>query len=296
MKKFKIVLSVLLAICSLAFADEHTLKNVPKGFTGTYYPVALEMMLGDSMEYEKSLNTIAPTNYEFFMLRDDICYTTLYFADGYAVKAKDIEKWSFVDNKNGKFILDENGCSYRKISDDSSYEGYKIFCNYTLSILFRDAIKNKNISIKDDTVTINGKTYTMNPARTYSSKSFIVSFNNGAYFLIKDGLGAKITTGISSGHWMSDPSDKVVDEIPLFFWHDSEYPKIDIETYNMSKKDLRLLRNIFYAKHGYIFKSEDLKNIFESFEWYKPNTKFTEDEFLDYEKIVIEKILKEEKK
>lgn len=39
----------------------------------------------------------------------------------------------------------------------------------------------------------------------------------------------------------------------------------------LSKDELRLLRNIIYAKHGKIFKSSDLSNYFSKyFEWYKP--------------------------
>lgn len=38
----------------------------------------------------------------------------------------------------------------------------------------------------------------------------------------------------------------------------------------MSKNDLRILRNWLYAKHGYIFKSADLRNYFNNMSWYAP--------------------------
>lgn len=38
----------------------------------------------------------------------------------------------------------------------------------------------------------------------------------------------------------------------------------------LSKNDLRILRNMIYAKHGYKFKSDDLKEFFRKFSWYKP--------------------------
>lgn len=37
-----------------------------------------------------------------------------------------------------------------------------------------------------------------------------------------------------------------------------------------SKDDLRIMRNWIYARHGYIFKSQDLKNYFSQFSWYNP--------------------------
>lgn len=39
---------------------------------------------------------------------------------------------------------------------------------------------------------------------------------------------------------------------------------------SLSKSQLRILRNEIYARHGYIFKSADLKAYFGRYEWYKP--------------------------
>jgi hypothetical protein len=44
---------------------------------------------------------------------------------------------------------------------------------------------------------------------------------------------------------------------------------------NMSRRDLRLLRNTIYARHGYAFKSEMLSEYFWATEWYKEDPKFT---------------------
>lgn len=45
-------------------------------------------------------------------------------------------------------------------------------------------------------------------------------------------------------------------------------------TYNdirsLNKSQLRILRNEIYARHGYIFKSADLKAHFSKYPWYKP--------------------------
>ena len=38
----------------------------------------------------------------------------------------------------------------------------------------------------------------------------------------------------------------------------------------MSKSDLRILRNWIFAKHGYIFKSKDLRKYFSNKSWYTP--------------------------
>ena len=41
------------------------------------------------------------------------------------------------------------------------------------------------------------------------------------------------------------------------------------ELQNLSKSQLRILRNAFYAREGYDFKSADLRELFSQFDWYK---------------------------
>lgn len=45
----------------------------------------------------------------------------------------------------------------------------------------------------------------------------------------------------------------------------------------MSSSDLRLIRNEIYARHGYIFKSSDLKEYFSQFSWYEPRSRDVSD-------------------
>jgi hypothetical protein len=48
--------------------------------------------------------------------------------------------------------------------------------------------------------------------------------------------------------------------------------KIDsIEISQMTVENLRLLRNEIFARHGYIFKSQELTEYFSKFDWYQPN-------------------------
>ena len=71
---------------------------------------------------------------------------------------------------------------------------------------------------------------------------------------------------------------------------ESELKYMDAET-------LRFGRNEIYAKHGLIFKSEDLREHFESFDWYKGTVDDAEKiELNEYEKANIELIRKMEEK
>lgn len=62
-----------------------------------------------------------------------------------------------------------------------------------------------------------------------------------------------------------------------------------------TKDELRIMRNAFYARHGYVFKSTDLKDYFAGMEWYRPNYLFTEDMLTIDERKNIELIMREEK-
>lgn len=291
---------IILTIISLFFAmhlfaeSEFKLKNVPKDFIGTYVPVMLEVLVEDYMSYEKALNTIAPSHYDILLLQEDICYSQVRFSDGYAVQSKDFEKWSFVENGNEKFILDENGLSYRKISNKYGEEGYTAFKNNILSIIFVDVLDNKNISIKDGLIKIYDKEYKFFLYPSYTDDYGAICLSN-SYILKIEGLSANIYATERVGHWENKRTNEIVQTIPLFYWNDKNFNELELYKYENSKKDLRLLRNLIYAKHGYKFKSEDLKEIFSAFDWYKENPNFSEDDFSYYEKHLIEKIQQYEK-
>lgn len=56
----------------------------------------------------------------------------------------------------------------------------------------------------------------------------------------------------------------------------------DIETF--SKRDLRILRNMIYAKHGRPFKSAILQQYFGRMAWYKSDPKYTDDSLTDVDR------------
>lgn len=83
------------------------------------------------------------------------------------------------------------------------------------------------------------------------------------------------------------------DEMSYFYFQDLGDKIIDKRfLLSMTKEQLRLFRNMFYAKHGYIFKDEYLRDYFNSIEGfeYKMNSKFSEVDFNEIEKKNIENI------
>lgn len=62
----------------------------------------------------------------------------------------------------------------------------------------------------------------------------------------------------------------------------------DLQLGVLSKAELKLFRNLFYAKKGYIFPDEELGKYYSKFEWYHPATK--EVTFTDLEQSAINRI------
>lgn len=57
---------------------------------------------------------------------------------------------------------------------------------------------------------------------------------------------------------------------------------------SLSARDLTYLRNSVYAKHGYVFKSQELNNYFKQFGWYHPNPNVTDAALNSTEKANVE--------
>ena len=289
----KFVLSIIcLFFVSGLYANEHELKNVPKDFIGTYMPVQMEMLLKEYMSYEEALSTIAESSYDILSLEENICYSQVRFSDGYAVLASNFEKWSFVKRGDERFILDENGLSYHRISPKKN--DYDAYAEKVLSIIFVDAIHNKNISISGSNVTIYGKQYHFDLYPSYVDDPGAL-YLSGCVLKI-EGLGANIYTTESTGKWTSRRTNKIIHSIPLFYWDDEYYINLNASKYRNSKNDLKLLRNLIYAKNGYKFTTEELKNIFSDFDWYKPSNSFSEDSLSNHEKNLLKTIKEYESK
>lgn len=69
----------------------------------------------------------------------------------------------------------------------------------------------------------------------------------------------------------------------------SEYIS-DFDLAILNNSDLRILRNMIYAKHGNIFSSSDLTNYYSNFNWYKPTKKVKDSDLTEEELKLIERI------
>ena len=77
----------------------------------------------------------------------------------------------------------------------------------------------------------------------------------------------------------------------------SERKLSESDLYGMSKKELEIMRNCIYARHGYRFRRDDLLEFFSQFSWYHPATSDASavyNEMSDIERYNVEFIKKHE--
>ena len=74
--------------------------------------------------------------------------------------------------------------------------------------------------------------------------------------------------------------------------HEELYQKSDLQ--KSSLKELRVMRNEIFAKHGYIFKDQDLTEYFSQFDWYKPTEQNVDNLLTENDKANINLILQVE--
>lgn len=296
LKKFINFCLCMLIIGTYASANEFELENVDSDFMGTYIQVGFDEILKKTISFEKAYYSNLG-EYPILMLHENICYSNKGFHDGFAVKSSDFKKWNFIKRGEERIIVDEFGVSHKRISKDWQ-NGYNILENYIINVIFQDAVHLDNISIDGNKVWIDGEVFKIDLDISFCDGDNVSLWLFGSqerYALSIEGIAGKLYN-CKKGKWAMEiaKADTVYKTIPFFYWRDKNYPYV--KSWNLSKDEYRFIRNLVYAKHGYIFKSEDLKNIFEKFDWYKPNSSYNDSMLSSEEKKLIKRIQENEKK
>lgn len=186
-------------------------------------------------------------------------------------------KFSFVSNKNCKIEMRylNNPVRWKHSEILYTYYSEKVESNTKFKLVLVNNNDGK-ITILDEDKTM--KKIDSNRSEQCFTQSDFVNFDKETYpsYTIKIKI---VDFGFDemSYFYFQDLGDKIIDKRFLL---------------SMTKEQLRLFRNMFYAKHGYIFKDEYLRDYFNSIEGfeYKMNSKFSEVDFNEIEKKNIENI------
>jgi len=97
----------------------------------------------------------------------------------------------------------------------------------------------------------------------------LAGLGTGAYFFFKNQNSGNDKTAAKTDT-VSQPVNASGPVIPgLYPMGSSRLLNADDVRY-LSRFDLRIMRNEIYARHGYIFQTEELRNYFSRQSWYKP--------------------------
>jgi hypothetical protein len=96
------------------------------------------------------------------------------------------------------------------------------------------------------------------------------------------------------GYTFTEGAEDPLEDLPAELLYTENLSKEELAA--TSKDVLAYMRNRIYARHGYVFKTEKWKDVFTDFEWYSPNSKFSEKLFNSFEKENIKRIQAAEKK
>ena len=214
------VISVLFILLSgLAHADEYSLNNVLDDFIGTYTPVQYDNILSSTRSHYDAMLSNNGQYHDILLLNENICYSNLNFHDGYAIRKNEFDNYNFVTNAKGKFIIDNNGNSYRKISDNIGSSGYADFTSYVLNIIFEDALAFNNVSLEGTKVIIDHIEYTTILDSVFFETDEVSLWMRGqgnTYALVLEGISAKLYKS-EREQMTSSVSEDYMMEFPIIF-------------------------------------------------------------------------------
>ena len=284
-KIFSIIILIFISKTVFAQSDEYKLTNINEEYIGTYIPVDLELRLYQSKKFYKSLYASRKYGktkpHDVLYLQKNICYSDLGFHDGYAIKNKEFINYKFIADNDVIFCIDNNGYLYRKISN-SEY-GYEDYAEYVMKIILSNYQNSSEIKINGYFLNINGKEYAITLDGNFfdTENAAIWLFSDKHYVLEKNGIDGELFSGKEYEDHMGNTKDVLISRFQGMF----ELKENDLPDYStVTKKTLRLFRNLIFARNGYVFKSKDLQDYFNSCTWYNPKHQFNENDMRKDEK------------
>ncbi len=284
-KIFSIIILIFISKTVFAQSDEYKLTNINEEYIGTYIPVDLELRLYQSKKFYKSLYASRKYGktkpHDVLYLQKNICYSDLGFHDGYAIKNKEFINYKFIADNDVIFCIDNNGYLYRKISN-SEY-GYEDYAEYVMKIILSNYQNSSEIKINGYFLNINGKEYAITLDGNFfdTENAAIWLFSDKHYVLEKNGIDGELFSGKGYEDHMGNTKDVLISRFQGMF----ELKENDLPDYStVTKKTLRLFRNLIFARNGYVFKSKDLQDYFNSCTWYNPKHQFNENDMRKDEK------------
>lgn len=186
-------------------------------------------------------------------------------------------------------VKEENGILniFAKEPGDDKYDGEFTF-QFKDNQLIGTWEAFKNIDIKKRKYSLKKKEYIYNPNQMLSDNADIfIDWENFKKEIISFEDEDEI------GSWEQYEFAMSTNKIYEINASNSKLKKEDVE--NLSKGDLKIIRNTIYARHGYSFKNRPMRVFFDAQDWYIPVSANIKSNFTEIEKANIDLLLKYEK-
>ena len=164
-----------------------------------------------------------------------------------------------------------------------------------MKIILSDYQNSSIIKIKGSKLIIYDKEYEVDLDGIFLdvSNAAIWLFNDTHYVLEKNGNDGELYTSKEREDKFEITKDVQINRFHAMFKINPD----EIPDYSGIPKDqLRLFRNLIFARNGFVFQSADLRDYFNSCSWYKQNPDFKESDLRKDEKDFISLMKKYEAK
>ena len=271
--------------------DEFHVEAINDDFIGVYLPVEYIVSLDKTKNHSLSMHLNDREKYhDVLSVNKNIIFSNLKWHDQYAIKAAEVSLFQFVKNEEDVIIIDNNGYPYKKIGNNPN-NYHSIVRMFVGNIVFENVLdKRVGLSITNGRIII-PFLYFFTANDTYNINLDDMFFEKGANIYIYNQndryyIGLFINGEDYQFYKLSRRDDYYRKSNLIFNYRlnedkniiyalsgMAENPEFEYVQYlnNVTEDDKRIITNTMFALNGYSFTTEQWRNYFNKYSWYKPN-------------------------
>jgi hypothetical protein len=273
---------------------DYYIDVIENDFIGVYLPVEYITILEETKNHSLAMHCNDDGKYhDILIVNKNSIFSNAKFHDGYAIKTIEVNLYQFNRDGNKRIVVDNNGYSYKRIGENP-LKAYNIAEIFVLKIVFESLLKqNIGISILENKIVI-PFLYFFTEEDTFSVELDDLFWEKGSSLLLK-GHGNYFTFFmLTDGIEYTFYKEKEERRCPYSFKEESPFLQIrlndtkeiflalaglnenttnEVLTYldDLTSYEKRRVINTMFALNGYSFVTEEWKNYFNKYSWYKPN-------------------------
>jgi hypothetical protein len=300
------ILIIMFILLGNLFAQEidrkYYLDNIDDDFIGVYLPVEYIKALKETKNHSIAMHRNNKRQYhDILIVYKNIIRSNSKFHDSYAVEADEGKLYRFTRNGNERTIIDNNGYSYSRISNDPS-QANSTTDIYIMKIVFESLLKQGNgVSIINDKIKL-PFLYFFTGEDTFTVVLDDLFWEEGGSLLLR-GRGNRqfyftlfmITDGVDYTFYEEKEGRgpySYKEDTPFFRYSIngdreilvaaaglSETVDSELQHYlnGLTEYGKRKIINAMFALNGYSFATKEWQDYFAQYSWYRPRREVRND-------------------